>query len=127
MTASRVAATLVGLAGIGWLVGAVTTDPSDLTGDSAAYVAGLVLLLLGLAAFGYSLVTTAPLWLRAVVAVATPALGCVVWIAIWDGLSDVREQVLLVSGLVLLLVAALGVAVDQRRARTRERAGVDHG
>jgi drug/metabolite transporter (DMT)-like permease len=123
MTAGRLAASLLGLAGIAWVVCAVSVDPA--TGGSVAYLAGLLLLLLGLAAFGYSLVTTAPLWLRAVVAGATPALGYVVWIAIWDGLTGAREQVLLVSGLVLLLAVVLGMAVDQRRARTLERTGVD--
>jgi drug/metabolite transporter (DMT)-like permease len=125
MTASRLAASLVGLAGIAWVVCAMATDP--VAEDSAPYLAGVVLLLLGLAAFGYSLVTTAPLWLRAVVALATPALGYVVWVAIWDGLSDAREQVLLLAGLVLMLVVVLRVAVDRRRARTVEGVGVETG
>lgn len=109
----RAAAALVGMAGIAWVVQAVVSGDAA---DGPTYVVGLVLLLLGLAAFGYALVTTAPLWLRVVVAVATPALGCVVWLSVWDGVSEARITLLLLAGLVLMAAAVLGVAAHERRA-----------
>lgn len=112
MTVSRVAATLVGLAGIAWVVQAVAGDAPD----GPAYLVGLALLLLGLAAFGYSLVTTAPVWLRAVVALATPALGYVVWLSLWDGVQEARTTLLLLAGLVVMAAAVLGLAAAERRA-----------
>ncbi len=82
-----------------------------------AYLVGLALFVLCLAAFGYSLVATGPIWLRAVVALATPALGAMVWLSVIETLSTDHVAVL-GAGIVLLVTGAIGLA-RSRRGRSR--------
>ncbi|MGN6129122.1 MAG: hypothetical protein ACTHOK_02150 [Nocardioidaceae bacterium] len=109
MSASRVASGAAALGGIGWVAGAALGWGSD--APAALYLVGLLLALLALAALGYSLVATAPVWLRAVVTVATPALGYMVWVTVRDAFAHDYVPVA-VAG--LLLLAAGGVGLSRR-------------
>ena len=91
--------------GLVWIASAVLgwgDEPEQIT-----YFAGLVLMLLALAFGGYALVATAPVWLRAVVAVATPALGLSIWLAL-EGLGTAYVLVVL-AGVVLLVAGGIGL------------------
>lgn len=94
------------LGGVVWLVAAVLEWGAE--PNRILYLAGLALMLLALAAGGYALVATAPVWLRVVVALATPALGYMVWLIIFDAVSG-EHLALLGGGIVLLLGASLGL------------------
>ena len=111
MTVSRVGAVAAVLGGLGWIVAGVLAW-GDETVSQPLYVAGLVLLVVAFAALGYALVATAPVWLRAVVTLATPALGLMVWLILRDSLS---EYVAAVTGGALLLVGG-GVALARSRS-----------
>ncbi|MGN6575028.1 MAG: hypothetical protein ACTHKG_05020 [Nocardioides sp.] len=110
MTVSRVGAVAAVLGGLLWIVAGVI-GWGDEPINQPLYVAGLVLLVVAFAALGYALVATAPVWLRAVVTIATPALGLMVWLILRDSLSD---YVAAVTGGALLLVGG-GVALARSR------------
>jgi len=84
MDPRRIASIAAVVGGVGWLVkvaliwanGGANTD-GGLVG--VMYLLGLLGLVLALGAAGYTLVETAPVWLRAVVVVATPLLVFMVW------------------------------------------------
>jgi hypothetical protein len=95
------------LGGVVWLVTAVLEWGAE--PNQALYLAGVALMLLALAAAGYALVATAPVWLRAVVASATPALGLMVWLIVFDAISA-KHLALLGGGIALLLGAGLGLS-----------------
>jgi hypothetical protein len=80
MNATRMAAVAAVLGGLVWVAVAIIDWGENL--NPVAYAVGLVWFLLALGALGYTLVEHAPVWLRAVVSVATPALGCVVWVTV---------------------------------------------
>ncbi len=101
---------LAALAGIAWVVGAVLGWGGDT--PAGLYLLGLLLAVLALAAFGYSLVATAPVWLRAVVTVAAPALGYMVWVTVRDAFAHDHLPVV-VAGVLLLAVG--GVGLTRRR------------
>lgn len=79
----RVASVAAVLGGLTWLVKVVLIWIADGDTDSiqvaVTYFGGLGLLGVALAAAGYTLVEKAPVWLRAVVTVATPLLVLMVW------------------------------------------------
>jgi hypothetical protein len=102
-----VASGLAVLGGIGWAVGGVLGWGSDTPGG--LYLVGLLLAVLALAALGYALVATAPVWLRAVVTVATPALGYMVWVTVRDAFAHDYLPVL-VAGVLLLAAGGVGLA-----------------
>ena len=80
-------------------------------GDQAediSYIVRLVLFVDWLALGGYALVATAPVWLRAVVTVATPALGYVVWSTVLASV-DLDYLPVLVAGVVMLVAGAIGL------------------
>lgn len=97
------------LGGLVWIVAAVVSWGDDEL-NPALYVAGVVLLVAAFAALGYSLVATAPVWLRAVVTVATPLLGLMVWLILRDSIP--ADYVAAVVGGVLLLVGG-GIALGR--------------
>ena len=109
MSVSRFGSVVALLGGLVWVVAAVLSWGDDELNQSL-YVAGLVLLVLAFAALGYSLVATAPVWLRAVVSIATPLLGLMVWLILRDSLSS--DYVAAVVGGVLLLVGG-GIALGR--------------
>lgn len=117
MTISRVGSLAAVLGGLVWIVAAVIGWGDDEL-DQPLYLAGLVLLVLAFVALGYALVSSAPVWLRVVVAVATPLLGLMVWLILRDSLSS--EYVAVLAGGVLLLV---GGAIALGRSGRAGRAG----
>ena len=56
--------------------------------NPVVYTIGLVWFLVALMGLGYGLVDKAPVWLRAVVSVATPLLGYGVWFTISDAFAS---------------------------------------
>jgi drug/metabolite transporter (DMT)-like permease len=107
------------LGGVAWLASAVVdwgVEP-----ETRSYVAGLVLLVICLAGAGYALVATAPAWLRALVTVATPALGYSVWLVVRDAAGP-DHLTLAVAGSVLVLAGAWGL-VRRRTPRTAPEPG----
>jgi hypothetical protein len=116
MNVARAAAVAAVLGGLVWIAAAVVDWGQDV--NPVVSTVGLVWFLLALAGVGYSLVDRAPVWLRAVVSVATPLLGFGVWFTLVDAFTDSALPVLL-SGLVML--AAGGVTL----LRGREAQPVD--
>jgi hypothetical protein len=115
MSMSRVAAVAALLGGLVWVAAAALDwDEEPAT---ALYGAGVVLLVLALAAGGYALVATAPIWLRAVVTVATPALGFMVWLTVWDGVA--HHLAVLLGGIALLVLGAVALRPGAGAATSR--------
>ena len=106
MSVSRIGSLAALFGGLVWVVAAVLSWGDDEL-NQPLYVAGLALLVVAFAALGYALVATAPVWLRAVVTIATPLLGLMVWLILRDSLSS--EYLAAVVGGVLLLVGG-GIA-----------------
>jgi hypothetical protein len=107
MDASRAASVAALLSGLVWVVAGVLDWGGDV--NPVVYSVGLVGLVIAFAAFGYTLVDHAPVWLRAVVSVATPALAYMVWVAISDAFASDYLPVL-AAGAVLVLVGVVGLA-----------------
>ena len=91
-------------------------------GALGVYTVGLVWFLVALMGLGYGLVEKAPVWLRAVVSVATPLLGYGVWFTISDAFTSSYLPVL-VAG--LLLVAVGGLVLARSRSAEPVEAPVD--
>ena len=115
MSASRWGSVAALLGGLAWVVSAVLGWGED--PEQVSYLVGLTLLVVALAAAGYSLVATAPVWLRAVVTLATPALGFTVWLVVLDSVSTGSVAVAL-AGVVLLVGG--GIGLGRTSGRTRE-------
>ena len=111
MNVSRAAAMAAVLGGLVWLVAAVLDWGQDV--NPIVYTIGLVWFLVALMGLGYGLVEKAPVWLRAVVSVATPLLGYGVWFTISDAFTSNYLPVL-VAG--LLLGAIGGVVLARSRS-----------
>jgi hypothetical protein len=114
MSASRWGSVAALLGGLAWVVSAVLGWGED--PEQVSYLVGLALLVVALAAAGYSLVATAPVWLRAVVTLATPALGLSVWLVVLDGVAAGYVAVVL-AGVVLLVGGGIGMGRASRRTR----------
>ena len=110
MNATRAAAVAAVLGGLVWVVAALIDRDGDVS--PVTYAIGLLCFLLALAGLGYTLVDQAPVWLRAVVSVATPALGYGVWFTVSDAFTTDHLPVLL-AGVVLL--AAGGATLARHR------------
>src|SRR5690349_761416 len=116
MNVTRATAGAAVLGGLVWAVGAALAWGQDV--GAVVTALGLLGFLVALAGVGYSLVETAPVWLRAVVSVATPLLGYGVWATLVAAFDDSALPVLL-SGLVMLAVGATAWA------RARETTSAD--
>src|SRR6478736_10531041 len=116
MNVSRAAAAAAVLGGLVWLVAGLLDWGQDV--NAVASTVGLVCYLLGLMGLGYRLVDHAPVWLRAVVTVATPLLGYGVWFTVDDAFTSSYLPVL-VAGLLLVGIGGLVLA------RSRDAAPVD--
>ena len=127
MTASRVASAAGVLGGVLWLVkvgliwanGGANTDEGIV---AVFYLAGLLALAVAALAAGYAVVTTAPIWLRAVVSVATLALFWILFSVIdsaahvvytGDGWLDDELGIIVTAALALLF----GLIALARRVR----------
>lgn len=116
---------MAALAGaVAWLAKVALVWLGDGDSGSAAVVVtdyiGWVGLFVALAAAGYTLVETAPVWLRAVVALATPLLVLMVWLLVDQAARTVlsadgwlREELSTLIAAVIALV--LGVWGLRRR------------
>jgi hypothetical protein len=113
MNPTRAAALAAVLGGLVWVVAALVDWGEN--ANPVVYGVGLVWFLLALAAMGYVLVEKAPVWLRAVVCVATPALGYAVWATVREAF-DTDHLPMLVAGLGMLAVGALTVARSRSAA-----------
>lgn len=111
MSVSRIGSLGALLGGLVWVVAAVLSWGDDEL-DQSLYLAGLALLVVAFAALGYALVATAPVWLRAVVTIATPLLGLMVWLILRDSLPS--DYVAAAVGGVLLFVGG-GIALGRAR------------
>lgn len=87
---------------------------------------GYVLALVALAVLGYSLVASAPVWLRIIVGICTPLLFASVWTALVQGIeegsSGGEAAVWLVAGVLALVLALLerrAAGADVERDRPR--------
>ena len=109
MSVSRLGSIAAVVGGVVWIIAALLAWGEDELG-TALYVVGFVLLVAAFAALGYALVATAPVWLRAVVTLATPALGAMVWLILKDAIP--QAYVAAVVGGVLLLVGG-GIGLSQ--------------
>ena len=111
MNVSRAAAMAAVLGGLVWLVAAALDWGQDV--NPIVYTIGLVWFLVALMGLGYGLVDKAPVWLRAVVSVATPLLGYGVWFTISDAFTSNYLPVLAAG---LLLVAIGGLVLVRSRS-----------
>ena len=111
MNVSRAAAMAAVLGGLVWLVAAALDWGQDV--NPIVYTIGLVWFLVALMGIGYGLVDKAPVWLRAVVSVATPLLGYGVWFTISDAFASNYLPVLAAG---LLLVAIGGLVLVRGRS-----------
>jgi hypothetical protein len=105
MQSSKWASLVAVVAGLTWVASAVLGWGDE--PEQFSYLAGLALMLLALAFGGYALVSTAPVWLRAVVAIATPALGYMIWLSV-EALGTTYVLVVL-AGVVLIVAGAIGL------------------
>jgi len=110
MTTTRAAAGAAVLGGLVWSVAAGLAWGGDVS--AVGYAVGLLLFLLSLVGLGYGLVDRAPVWLRALVSIATPALGYAVWTTVRDAFTDDAVPVL-AAGIVLLLAGAVVLATGR--------------
>lgn len=109
MTVSRLGSIAAVLGGAAWIAAALLAWGEDELGQ-VLHLVGFVLLVAAFAALGYALVATAPVWLRAVVTTATPALGAMVWLILQDAIP--QAYVAAVVGGVLLAVGG-GIGLSQ--------------
>jgi hypothetical protein len=136
MDPRRIASIAAVVGGLGWLLkvaliwgnGGENTD-GGLVG--VMYLLGLVGLVVALGAAGYTLVETAPVWLRAVVVVAMPLLVFMVWQMVDQAIKALYttenwlqdELSIVLAGLIAL---ALGVwGFRRHRPASGQRIAVD--
>lgn len=112
MSASRWGSIAALLGGVAWVASAVLGWGGEQ--EQASYLAGLALVVVALAFGGYALVATAPVWLRAVVALATPALGFSVWLVVMDSVTPGYLPVV-IGGVVLIVAGGIGLGRGAQR------------
>jgi hypothetical protein len=112
MSASRWGSVAALLGGVVWVASAVLGWGGEQ--DQVSYLVGLALVVVALAFGGYALVATAPVWLRAVVAVATPALGFSVWLVVMDSVTPGYLPVV-IGGVVLIVAGGIGLGRGAQR------------
>lgn len=116
MDPRRIASIAAVVGGVGWLMkvtmiwgnGGQNTDAGPV---GLMYQGGFAVLAVALGAAGYTLVERAPVWLRAIVAVATPLLVLMVWMlmdeaikSVYPGDSWVRDEVSVVIAATIALM-----------------------
>ena len=114
MSSSRIGGIAAVLGGLVWIAAAVKGWSGDV--DATVFLAGEALFVVALAAGGYALVATAPVWLRLIVMVATPCLGYMVWITVHEAFPTDHVPVLVVG--VLMVTAGL-IGMGHSRSHTR--------
>jgi len=118
MDPRRIASIAAVVGGVGWLAKVLLIWLADGDTDSGLVtlltVLGWAAFAIALAAAGYTLVERAPVWLRGVVAVATPLLVLMVWQlldqgikAVYGGDSWFRDEVSVLVAAVIALVMGL--------------------
>lgn len=118
MDPRRIASIAAVLGGVGWLAKVFLIWLADGDTDSGLVtlltVLGWTAFAIALAAAGYTLVERAPVWLRGVVAVATPLLVLMVWQlldqgikAVYGGDSWFRDEVSVLVAAAIALVMGL--------------------
>jgi hypothetical protein len=127
MDPRRVASVAALLGAAGWLtkVGLVWAggDSIDAGAEQIAHLAGLICVVVALAAAGYTVVEKAPLWLRLLVTVAAPLLVMMVWQlldqairALYTSDTWLRDELnVLVAAVLALLLGLWGLG--RRRPR----------
>lgn len=108
MTVSRLGSVAAVLGGVAWIVAALL-GWGDETLSEPLYLGGFALLVAAFTALGYALVATAPLWLRAVVTLATPILGAMVWLILADAIPQAYVAAV-VGGVLLLIGGGIGLS-----------------
>ncbi|HEY0773462.1 MAG TPA: hypothetical protein VGD51_05225 [Nocardioidaceae bacterium] len=121
MDPRRIASTAAVVGGVGWLikVGLIFVNGGENTDQGLVGImqyVGLAGVFMALAAAGYTLVEKAPVWLRAVVAVATPLLVLMIWTLLDQAIKAVyteetwlRDELsILVAAVIALLMGAWG-------------------
>lgn len=124
------------LGAVAWLarVALVWNDPARETEGGilgACSVVGAICLALALLVGGYATVTSAPIWLRILVSVATLALGLVLFTALDDAARALHsggnwledELGLLVAGVLMLLLGLVGLLRRTAPGTEHEPAG----
>lgn len=133
MDPRRIASIAAVVGGASWLLEVVLTltDGSELIG--VVYPLGLVTMAIALAAGGYTLVETAPVWLRMIVMVATPSLVLMLWLMVDSAVEAVAtsegwlgtELSVLLAAVVALVLGTWGFTrrrdPESAPARTRAR------
>jgi hypothetical protein len=132
MNPRTIASVAAVVGGVGWLLEVVliaANGGSNTDGGlvGVMYLVGLLGLVVALAAAGYTLVETAPVWLRAVVVVATPLLVFMVWQMIDQAIKALDagdgwlgdELDILLAGVIALALGAWGLA--RRRSAAGRR------
>lgn len=112
MTASRWGSVAALLGGVAWVVSAILGWGDEQ--EQTAYLVGLALVVVALAFGGYALVATAPVWLRAVVTLATPALGFTVWLTVMESVTPGYLPVV-IGGVVLVVAGGIGLGRGAQR------------
>ncbi|MGZ4429777.1 MAG: hypothetical protein ACXVW2_17565 [Nocardioidaceae bacterium] len=106
MSASRLASWGALAVGVVWIGAAVLGWGGDAM--PLLYYPGLLGAVIVLAAFGYSLVAKAPVWLRLIVSVCNASLGLMLWITAVSAVG-VKAIVVLAAGIVLLACGLIGL------------------
>jgi hypothetical protein len=122
MNSSRIASLLGVMGGLTWVAAAIRGWGAD--SEPTLEQAGMGLLGLCLAAVGYTLVRTAPIWLRLVLMVAASAFGYMVWITVRDAFPTDHVPVL-VGGVVMITAGLIGLG--RRPSRPVEHEPVHGG
>ena len=131
MTASRIASIAALIGGACWLtkVGLIWANGGTNTDDGlvgVTFFLGLAGLVIALAAAGYALVATAPIWLRGVVSVALPVMVTMVWQLVDDLIKAIyTEDNWLQDELNIILAAVIAVALGLWKVRRRSPGGSD--
>ena len=121
MDPRRIASAAAVVGGVSWLMKVTMiwgNGGRDMDSEPVQmlYKAGFAVLAVALGAAGYTLVERAPVWLRMVVAVATPLLVLMVWMLMDEGIKSVypghswlRDEVsVIIAAVVALMMGVWG-------------------
>ena len=131
MAASKIASIAALIGGACWLtkVALIWANGGSNTDDGLVgvmFFVGLGFLVLALAAGGYALVATGPIWLRGVVSVALPVMVSMVWQVIDDLIKAIyTEENWLQGELNIILAALIAVSLGLWKVRRSSSGGGD--